>query len=399
MYPDKFTHITNGVTPRRWLMNANFNLTTAMVSCMGIEWIRDFSQISKMQEFARHEDCQVTFSSVKKINKQRLFDFLSKENPIRDHQGKIIGHFPVFDDLDTLVDVQIKRIHEYKRQLLLAIHTIMLMHEIEKDPSSRKVKRMIVVGGKAAPGYVMAKNILRLLFSIAEKINNDPKINPYLKLAIVENYNVSKAEIIIPAADISEQISTAGMEASGTGNMKLTINGALTVGTEDGANIEMREAIGDEWWPFSFGATAEEVMQKSAPTSWDIYSSDEKIKRAVDALKDGSIARSQQEHDAFTSIYNSLLDGPDNPQADKYFVIKDLPSYYEVQKKVEELYLDKTKWVETAIHNIAGMGRFSSDEVINNYVQSIWGIERCPLNEDLLYKVKDEFTEHERNSH
>ena len=392
MYPEKFIHITNGITPRRWLMNCNFHLAHFISEKIGTEWLEDLTKITKLKEFAKDNATQQGILNIKKMNKEKFFDFLQKENPLRDAKGKIIGHSPVLDT-DCLVDVQIKRIHEYKRQLLLALHTIMLMHEIQKDPSSRKLKRLIVIAGKAAPGYVMAKRILHLLSAIADKINNDPKINPYLRMVIVENYNVSKAELIIPAADLSEQISAAGNEASGTGNMKLALNGALTIGTHDGANIEMQEATQDKWWPFAFGAKAEQIKQTPSPNSWEIYLSNDKIQKAVNCLKEGCLARNELEHTSFCAIYNSILDGDKNPHQDRYFIIQDLASYYETQKRVEDLFIQPLAWAETVIHNIASMGIFSSDMVINNYVQSIWKIEKCPMQEDILHRVREEFVQ------
>lgn len=396
LFPEKFLSVTNGVTQRRWLHHCNARLSQFITKRIQGDWIHDFSQIQKLAAFASNEESQKEFLEIKKQNKKDLFDFLSKENPIRDFNGKILDHSTTLD-VDALVDVQIKRFHEYKRQLMNALHLIMLFHEIQNNPSARKIKRMAIIGGKAAPGYEMAKLIIRLINCVARTINNDPVVSPRLKVAFIENYNVSKAEIIIPAADLSQQISTAGMEASGTGNMKLTMNGALTLGTEDGANIEMKKEVTEAWWPFSFGLKAEEIetirREKRNP-AWEIYLSDDAIKKAVDALKDGSLAKTQQEHEALHRIYDQLLDGYQQEFADPYFVIADLRAYYNAQKKVEDLWATPLRWAETAIHNIAKMGYFSSDRSIQNYVDSVWHLEKCPIDTAIYQKVQEEFEEH-----
>jgi glycogen phosphorylase len=395
MFPEKFLSITNGVTQRRWLLHCNPKLSRFISDRIGNEWIHDFSQIQKLQDFANDPKSQQEFLEIKNQNKKAFFHFLATENPIRDFNGKIINHSSFLSE--ALVDVHIKRFHEYKRQLLNALHLIMLLHELEKNPQERKVKRMVIIGGKAAPGYEMAKITIRLINCIARKINSDPSVSKSLQVAFVENYNVSKAEIIIPAADLSQQISTAGMEASGTGNMKLAMNGALTIGTEDGANIEMKQAVTDSWWPFSFGLKASEIEKhRSAKTNpaWEIYLANEAIKRAVDALKDGSLAKTEQEHQALHRLYDQLLDGYQKENADPFFVLADLPSYYATQKKVEELYATPLKWAEVALHNIAAMGNFSSDRSIQNYVDSVWHVQKCMIDPEILKKVKEEFEEH-----
>ncbi|MBN2479657.1 MAG: glycogen/starch/alpha-glucan family phosphorylase [Parachlamydiales bacterium] len=394
MFPEKFIPITNGITQRRWLLESNPLLAEFLTKRITNKWITDFHDIHKIKDFADDKETINEFIRIKNENKKRLFDYIKKENPIRDFKGKIVDHYPIFEDSeDVLVDVQIKRLHEYKRQLMNCLHLLILYDEIKKDPTSRKIKRLVLMAGKAAPGYDLAKKIILLFFLIAIKINNDPEVQKVLKVVLIENYNVSKAQIIIPASDLSEQISTAGYEASGTGNMKLSINGALTIGTEDGANIEMRQAITDEWWPFSFGSTLEEIKKMKNEKSYnalDFYKQHEHIRKAVDRLKDGSLARNDAENQALSEIYNLLVSG-DNP--DKYFVLKDLFSFYETQKRVEQLYLDKEKWAKFAIHNIGGMSRFSSDEVINNYAKSVWEIEPCPLEPYILDSVKREYEE------
>ena len=397
MYPDKFISITNGVTPRRWLLNCNPKLSEFITKRIGPDWTTNFLLIEKLHAFASDKASAEEFLAIKKRNKHRLLSFLAQENPIRDFKGKIIAHSAVLDE-DAIFDVHIKRFHEYKRQLLNALHILVLTDEIRQNPDSRKVKRMAIIGGKAAPGYEMAKHIILLFHCISRKIISEPAVSEKLRIAFVENYNVSKAEIIIPAADISEQISTAGFEASGTGNMKLSMNGALTVGTDDGANIEMRQAVTDQWWPFSFGAKAEELIELKKSDRYhpvDIYKKNPEIKKAIDTLKNGSLAKNDSENIALNAIADSLLNEYNKP-GDPYFVLKDFDAYYATQKKVEELYCDQYKWAEYAIHNIASMGRFSSDIVIKNYAKEIWEAEPCSLDQDILFQVRKEYTEFDR---
>jgi starch phosphorylase len=385
MNPEKFVNVTNGVTQRRWLYHCNPSLSDWITERIGRYWIRDFKAISHLAEFANDPKSQESFIEIKRKNKQKLIDFLTMENAIRDENGNALFNSPALHS-DALFDVHIKRFHEYKRQLLNALHLIMIYHEL-KDSKAGRIPRMSIFGGKSAAGYERAKQIIELISAIARKINQDGDVNDKLCVAFIENYNVSKAEIIIPAADLSEQISTAGWEASGTGNMKLTMNGALTIGTEDGANVEMRQAITDRWWPFRFGATAEENANAPGYCSRDIYSSDEEIRRAMDTLINDTFAENDKERFAFAAIYNSVLD------YDRFFVLRDLRSYYEIQKRVENLYRKPKQWAQFAIHNIAAMGRFSSDESICNYAKLIWDIEPCPPDPEILSEIRREFGE------
>ncbi|MBF8263051.1 MAG: glgP [Parachlamydiales bacterium] len=385
MFPDRFVNVTNGVTQRRWLYHANPLLAAFITERIGHSWVSDFTQICKLADCASDKKSQQAFWDIKRRNKQTLIDFLSNENPVRDETGQIISQSSTLGP-DALFDIHIKRFHEYKRQLLNAIHLIMLYQEI-KEFKSNRVPRMAIFGGKAAAGYEKAKQIFRLICSMARTINHDPAMKGRLCIAMIENYNVSKAEIIIPAADLSEQISTAGWEASGTGNMKLSMNGALTIGTDDGANVEMRQAVTDRWWPFLFGATAEENANAHHYHSREIYSADPSIRRAIDALIDGTFAKDASEQAAFASLHASLLDH------DRFFVLRDLRPFYDTQRKVEELYRDPLRWSETAIHNVAAMGRFSSDESIRNYAQTIWDIKPCPPDESSLASIRKEYGE------
>lgn len=393
LYPDKFVNVTNGVTHRRWLLNCDPDLAAFISKRIGTGWICDFSQISRLAEFAKDELSQKEFLEVKRRNKQRLLDFLNNEGRPRDASGKqLSAHLNV--DTSALFDSQVKRIHEYKRQLLNALHLIVQYHEILENPLAPRIKRLAIFSGKAAASYETAKTIIRLICCIAKKVNNDPVASQYLNVAYIENYFVSRAELIIPATDISEQISTAGMEASGTGNMKFSMNGALTIGTEDGANIEMRQAVTDEWWPFRFGCSSDEIAEMRAKNSyraWDIYMSNPKLKRAIDSLRDRSLATHDIEHQSLSSLYYTLLESSWGSMPDKYFVLKDFESYYNVQKKVDALYQTPLKWAEYAIHNIAGMGPFSTDRSIQEYSDKIWNLTPCPPGQEFLEKVQKEY--------
>lgn len=373
MYPDKFVNVTNGVTQRRWLLHCNPDLASFITHRIGDSWITDFMQIDRLSEFANDPESQKEFLSIKRKNKQHLINKLFKKEKMRSGTGKLEEPYPLIDS-DALFDIQVKRIHEYKRQLMNALHIIMLYQDILENPN--RVKRVCLIGGKAAPGYEIAKNIIHLICCIARRINKDHETKDLLKVVFVENYCVTKAELIIPAADLSEQISTAGTEASGTGNMKFAINGALTIGTDDGANIEMRQEVTDKWWPFSFGLSAEEIDKMRKEGKYHpqiIYNENNQIKKALDSLNNGTFAENDQEHQIFSRLFHMLIEDLPGMPADRYFILKDLESYYQTQKRVEELYLDSALWAETAMHNIAAMGKFSSDYSIRNYCEKIWG--------------------------
>ncbi len=397
LYPDRFLGITNGVTQRRWLLHCNPELATLVTERIGDGWITDFSQMERLRDFAADEQTQQRFLEIKHRNKERLVELIRYKNAVRDHNGRPLRSIPLIDP-HSIFDVQIKRIHEYKRQLLNALHAIMLYHELCDNPGARQIKRTIIVGGKAAPAYRMAKNIIRLIHMIGRAVNSDTTINDMLKVVFIENYNVSKAEVIIPAADLSEQISTAGKEASGTGNMKLSINGALTIGTDDGANIEMRQEVGDKWWPFLFGYAADEVARMiddpESYSPWKIYSENPQVRRAVDALRDGSLARTDDEQQSLEEIYSYLMESQFGDPADRYFVLGDLLPYVETQHRVEALYANPSSWAEFAIHNMAGMAKFSSDRSIAEYAETIWGITPCPLDPNILEMVRAGYAEH-----
>jgi glycogen phosphorylase len=398
MYPDRFINVTNGVTPRRWLLHINPHLAHFISKRVGKSWLINFPHIAALSRFASDPQSQNEFLSIKKGNKLNLLNYLKMGNPLRDSRGKEIGHYSLLDET-ALFDVQIKRLHEYKRQLMNILHAIILYQELKANPQARAIKRMIIFSGKAAPGYEVAKNIIHLICCVARKINADAAVNGKLNVVFIENYNVSRAEMIIPAADLSEQISTAGMEASGTGNMKLSMNGALTIGTEDGANIEIHREVTDAWWPFCFGkTTAENVKMRGDRTysSWDIYMHDQQIHQAVDALRDHSFAETEAEHESHSSLYRLLLEAQNSDLPDRYFVLSDLRNYYETQKRVEELYQQPSKWAEYALHNIASMGKFSTDESIHNYAKKIWEIQPCPVERGELERVRADYSEHDK---
>lgn len=395
LFPDRFISITNGVTHRKWLHYSNPGLSRLITKCIGNAWIHDFSKIRELEKFAGKKEVQEAFLEVKLKCKQKFIDFVKTHATHRESHGEEVHDEETLNP-HALFDIQIKRIHEYKRQLLAALHTIMLYQHHLENPNSERVPRILIFAGKAAPGYEMAKNIIRLINCIGRKIDEDPKIKGKLRVLFIENYNVSRAQIIIPAADLSEQISLAGMEASGTGNMKLSMNGALTIGTEDGANIEMRESIGDEYWPFKFGLSTSDVntmMQDQTYRPRDIYNSNPIIKKAVDSLIDGSFTKNESEKAAFAAIYESLFEGTWSGRPDRYFVLHDLIAYAQTQEKVEVLFKDKLKWAELCLHNIAGMGPFSVDNTIQNYAKNVWGIEPCPTNPDIYKNVEKEYLE------
>ncbi len=381
LWPDKFTNVTNGVTQRRWLMLSNPLLSQFITDRIGFDWVTDFTQIKKLAEYSSDPASQTAFLDIKKKNKQRLLELLCTQ--VERHRDGAPLQCDILPGPDTLFDIQIKRVHEYKRQLMNALHTLMVYCELKDNPNARDVPRLVLIGGKAAPGYEIAKNTIRLIYCIGRKINQDEQTGNKLKIFFLENYNVSNAEIIIPAADLSQQISMAGMEASGTGNMKLSMNGALTIGTEDGANIEMHTEVTDQWWPFSFGASAEENANlKHNPHA--VYEKEPKIKRALDMLTDGSLAENETENQIFNSLFHQLL------SFDRYHVLNDIMPYYEMQKKVEELFAQPQKWAEYALHNIAAMGKFSSDESIKNYAENIWGLAPCPPDPEEIRRIREQ---------
>lgn len=397
IFPEKIINITNGVTQRRWLLECNHDLARFITKHIGNGWITNFPDIANLKKYTADRETLNEFISIKRRNKQRLIDFLYRTNQLRNEEGVYTEPCPIIDS-ESIFDMQIKRIHEYKRQLLALLHFIMLYQEVLENPQEHgRHKRTLFIAGKAAAGYFLAKDIIRLACGIARKVNKDPVANKVIKLIYVENYNVTKAEKLIPAADLSEQISTAGYEASGTGNMKFAINGALTIGTEDGANIEMHESISSEWWPFSFGASAEEIQELKKSGKYcprKLCEENEKIKKAMDAIH--TFAQNKDEEMAFDNIKHSILDGHQGAAADQYFILHDLMAYYDMQLKVEELYRQQHKWAEYCLNNIAGMGPFSTDISILNYNHHIWGLDAVFPDPEIKARVEEEYRKHDK---
>ncbi len=392
IYPERFINITNGVTQRRWLLHCNPDLAKFITKRIGSGWITNYNEMEKLNKFADDSESRIEVMQIKRKNKLRLIEYIQKENKLRNGKGEIFEPAPLID-IDSLFDVQTKRIHEYKRQLMNALHMIMLYQDILDNPTSHgRIKRTCIIGGKAAAGYETAKDIIRLICAIARKVNRDNRIGNLLKIIYIENYNVSKAEVIIPGADLSEQISTAGTEASGTGNMKFAMNGALTIGTDDGANIEMREMVGDQWWPFKFGASADEINQiRSTYSPRTIVDNNPQIFKAVETLRNRFFAINDTEHQIFSDLYHKLLEGHYGGNPDRYFTLFDLKNYYDTQKKVEALYSDPDKWAEYVIHNIAGT-RFSSDQSVLKYSQEVWGLTPTPPDPEIEERIRYEYS-------
>ena len=365
MYPERFNNKTNGITQRRFLLHGNPLLADWVTSKTGDGWITDLPQIAKLRDVADNSKAQKEFMEIKYKNKLRLAEY------IKEHNGIEV-------DPNSIFDVQVKRLHEYKRQLLNILHVMYLYNDLKAHPEKEFFPRTFIFGAKAAAGYRNAKLTIKLINSVADVINNDNSIGGKIKVVFIENYNVSNAEIIFAAADVSEQISTASKEASGTGNMKFMLNGALTLGTMDGANVEIVEEVGEEN-AFIFGLSSDEVInyeQHGGYYPMDIYNSDGDIKRVLDQLIDGTYSGDKE---LFRPLYNSLLNTLSTSKADTYFILKDFRSYAEAQKKVEEAYKNKAAWAKSAILNVAGSGKFTSDRTIQQYVDEIWHLDKVVL--------------------
>lgn len=361
MNPDKFQNKTNGITPRLWLHTCNPLLSGLITEHIGNAWVRNLEYIKGIENYIDDADFRASFFEIKGINKKALSKHIYRETGIRTR-------------VDSIFDVQIKRLHEYKRQLLNVLGTIARYQRIKANPDGDYVPRTVIFAGKAAPGYFLAKRLIKLINNLGEVVNKDPDIRDRLKVVFLPNYTVSLAEKIIPAADLSEQISTAGYEASGTGNMKFALNGALTLGTMDGANVEMAEEIGEENM-FIFGMNADEVQELKhngyEPRAY--YESDPELKRVVDSLIDGSF--DDGEKDVFLPIWLSLVE-----EGDTYCHLADFHSFLQASMKVDELYQQRDEWIKKAIINIARMGKFSSDRAINEYARDIWNIKPVQLD-------------------
>ena len=368
MMPEKFNNKTNGITQRRFLLHANPLLAAWVTDHIGDEWITDLSKISQLKLYADDEKAQHEFMNIKYQNKVRLAKYIKENNGV---------------DVDprSIFDVQVKRLHEYKRQLLNILHVMYLYNQIKAHPEMDFYPRTFIFGAKAAAGYRRAKLTIKLINSVADVINHDASINGKIKVVFIEDYRVSNAEIIFAAADVSEQISTASKEASGTGNMKLMLNGALTLGTMDGANVEIVEEVGAEN-AFIFGMSSDEVINYELHGGYnpmDIFNSDQDIRNVLMQLINGTYA--PDDPDRFREIYDSLLtDKYGTP--DMYFILKDFRSYADAQKKVEAAYRDEKGWAKSAILNTASSGKFTSDRTIRQYVDEIWHLDQVHVELD-----------------
>lgn len=361
VYPEKFSNKTNGVTPRRWLRNCNQELAALLSDLAGNDdWVKYLEQLKELEHYKEDNDVLERFRTVKNTKKKQLAEY------IKEHQGIEINPEAQFH-------VMIKRLHEYKRQLLDALYILDLYYRIKEEPNKDWTPRVFFFGAKSAPGYVRAKTIIKFINEIAKLINEDEDVNGIIKLVFVENYNVSKAEMLFPAADVSEQISTAGKEASGTGNMKFMMNGALTVGTLDGANIEIAKHVGEENI-YIFGATVEELQEKlPAYNPYDPYNEVKGLKRVIDTLIDGTFDDDNQ--GMFRDLFNSLMKGSSWEKPDVYYVLGDFASYREVKDQLAEDFKDLETWNRKCWINICNSGFFSSDRTIQNYADEIWHIE------------------------
>ena len=372
MMPEKFNNKTNGITQRRFLMHANPLLADWVTEKLGTkEWITDLSKMSGLKEWLDDEEALKEFMTIKFKNKERLAAY------IKEHNGVEV-------DPRSIFDVQVKRLHEYKRQLLNILHVMYLYNQIKEHPEMSFYPKTYIFGAKASAGYIRAKEIIKLINSVADVINNDRSINGKLKVVFIEDYRVSNAELIFAAADISEQISTASKEASGTGNMKFMMNGAPTLGTMDGANVEIVDEVGIDN-AFIFGLSADEVInyeQNGGYNPYDIYNNDPDIHRVVDQLVDGTYANGDKE--MYRDLYNSLLNNQGGSRADMYFILKDFRSYADAQARAMEAYKDKEKWAKMALKNTACCGKFSADRTIQEYVDDIWHLDHVVIDEDEL---------------
>jgi starch phosphorylase len=353
--PEKFCNVTNGVTPRRFVALSNPGLTRLITSRIGNDWLGDLNQLRKLEAFADDAEFQQQWRDVKLANKRRLAAIIAERTRIK-------------VDPESLFDVQVKRIHEYKRQHLAALHILTLYLRLRRDPQADVSARTFIFGGKAAPGYSMAKLIIKLINSIGELLNSDPVVRGRLKVVYFPDFNVTNAQLIYPAADLSEQISTAGKEASGTGNMKFALNGALTIGTLDGANVEIREEVGAENF-FLFGLTAEEVekVKTRGHRPRDHYEQNAMLHEVIDFITSGALARGDSE--LFRPIVENLLND------DPFLLLADYQAYIDAQDRVSTLWREPKAWTRCSILNTARMGKFSSDRSIRDYCEHVWKIE------------------------
>ena len=367
MMPEKFNNKTNGITQRRFLLHANPLLADWITTLIGDGWITDLSEIGKLKAYVDDPECRKVFMNIKHQNKVRLAKYIKKYNNID-------------VDPNSIFDVQVKRLHEYKRQLLNILHVMYLYNKVKENPNIDMVPRTFIFGAKAAAGYKRAKLTIKLINSVADVINNDQSIGGKIKVVFIENYRVSNAEIIFAGSDVSEQISTASKEASGTGNMKFMLNGAITLGTMDGANVEIVEEVGAEN-AVIFGLSADEVIKyenEGGYNPMEIFNNDQDIRKVLMQLINGTY--SPDEPELFRDIYNSLLNTQSSDRADTYFILKDFRSYIDAQNKINDLYKDKDRWSKMAMLNTACAGKFSSDRTIQEYVDEVWHLDKININ-------------------
>ena len=368
MMPEKFNNKTNGITQRRFLAHGNPLLADWVTDKIGPDWITDLSQLSKLKVYADDEKALQEFMTIKFKNKERLAKY-------------ILEHNGVEVDPHSIFDIQVKRLHEYKRQLLNILHVIYLYNQIKAHPEMDFYPRTFIFGAKASAAYARAKKIIKLINCVADVVNNDASINGKLKVVFIENYRVSNAEIIFAASDVSEQISTASKEASGTGNMKFMLNGAPTLGTMDGANVEIVQEVGEEN-AFIFGMSSDQIINYENNGGYDpdfIYNTDPEIRQVLMQLINGTFS---SDTEMFRDIYNSLLDKRNMPRPDQYFILGDFRSYAEAQKRVEEAYKDEKRWAKMALLNTACSGKFTSDRTIQEYVDDIWHLDKVVVKEN-----------------
>jgi starch phosphorylase len=365
IYPEKFNNKTNGITQRRWLAHCNIRLSGLITKTIGDNWTTDLDELIKLKPLTKDAAFCKDFMKVKRDNKVELSNYISER-------------YNISVDPDSIFDIQVKRLHEYKRQLLNIFHVIDIYNTLKLNPTLDVPPRTFIFSAKAHANYHRAKLIIQLITSVADLINNDPSINDKIKVLFLENYRVSLAERLVPAADVSEQISTAGMEASGTGNMKFMLNGAVTIGTMDGANVEIWEEVGDENI-FIFGMKAPEVLalrQSGTYSPWDISNMDYSVRLVLTTLINGTLSSN---HELFRELYDAMLNGHKGAPPDSYFVLQDFNSYKVAHRNLAEAFKDEQKWAKMAIMNVACSGKFSSDRTIRQYADEIWNVKPVEL--------------------
>jgi len=372
LWPQKFSAKTNGITPRRWMILSNPELTELITSKIGDRWMTHLDELRKLEPFADHPSFREAWRKMKQQVKSRLADRIEKRCGI------------TVDPNNSMFDIQVKRIHEYKRQHLNVLHIITLYNRIKNNPNLDVVPRTFIFGGKAAPSYFMAKLIIKLINSVGEVVNNDSDVRGRLKVVFIPDYNVTNSQPVYPAADLSEQISTAGKEASGTGNMKFSLNGSLTIGTLDGANVEIRQEVGEDNF-FLFGLKTDEVSQMKSEgyNPWEFYSSNPALREVIDQISSGYF--SPEDSNLFKPLVDSLL------YHDEYMLLADYQSYIDCQDRVSEAYRDWDNWTRMSILNTARMGKFSSDRAIREYCQDIWNVQAVPVKLEDYIQAKASF--------